>query len=390
MSTTPSPVPSDFLPSIRKRLSGFGFGLSQFDSKNLDTSKGNADQHRGFYRDKLPISGEILPEVEKSLAHACQRLGVPRSSVHAFVRASAEMNAVCYSSIRGAAVIEINAGIIECLSPEELTYVIGHELGHYILPIRSISVRRNGHTFPASYEDARISRDTELTMDRFGLLACGDFKHAGSAILKMQSGLSSRHIRSDLAAFIQNSRLAIEVEPSEEEIGSSHPPEFVRLRALNAFVMSDEFRKALGKEGGRPIAEINEGIRKDLDRAIDSFADKIMEEALARLALSIAAFMVANRVKIDASTLCREGVQIDRDRIKNLAANWSQMSESQRHEAFAKRLEEIIPSCVKSCPRRTYAYVYGIIAEQAGSPLSDLCANIKVGLDKARLNHLEA
>lgn len=390
MSTTPSPVPSDFLPSIRKRLAGFGFGSSQFDSKNLDTSKGNADQHRGFYRDKLPISGEILPEVENSLTHACQRLGVPRSSVHAFVAASAEMNAVCYSSIRGAVVIEINAGVIECLSPEELTYVIGHELGHYILPIRSMSVRRNGHAVPASYEDARISRDIELTMDRFGLLACGDFKHAGSAILKMQSGLSSRHIRSDLAAFIQNSRLAIEVEPGEDEIGSSHPPEFVRLRALNAFVMSDEFRKALGKEGGRPIAEINDGIRKDLDRAIDSFADKIMEEALARLATAIAAFCVASRIKVESSKMNRQGVQLELEKVKSLASGWSQMSESDRGEAFAKRLSEVIRVCIRTCPRRTYAYVDGIIAEMAGTPIADICANIRVGLDEARRNHFEA
>ena len=390
MSKTPSASPADFLPSIRKRLAGFGFGSSQFDSKNLDTSKGNADQHRGFYRDKLPISGEILPEVEKSLVDACVRLGVPRSSVHAFVRASAEMNAVCYSGIRGAAVIEINAGVIECLSPEELTYVIGHELGHYILPIRSVSVRRNGHVFPASFEDARISRDNELTMDRFGLLACGDFKHAGSAILKMQSGLSSRHIRSDLAAFIQNSRLAIEVEPGEDEIGSSHPPEFVRLRALNAFVMSDVFRKAAGKEGGQPIADINEGIRKDLDRAIDSFADKIMDEALGRLALAIAAFMVANRVKIDVAKLSREGVQLERDRVKNLAANWSQMPDTQRGEAFSKRLSEIVPVCVRSCPRRTYAYLHGLIGEFDGTPIANVCSGIKGDMDEAIRNHLSA
>jgi hypothetical protein len=390
MSTTPSASPADFLPLIRKRLAGFGFGSSQFDSKNLDTSKGDTDQHRGFYRGKLPISGEILPEVEKSLADACRRLGIPRSSVHAFVCPSSEMNAVCYSGIRGAAVIEINAGVIECLSPEELTYVIGHELGHYILPIRSTVIRRNGHALPASFEDARISRDNELTMDRFGLLACGDFKHAGSAILKMQSGLSSRHIRSDLAAFIQNSRLAIEVEPGEDEIGASHPPEFVRLRALNAFVMSDEFRKALGKEGGQPIAEINEGIRKDLDRAIDSFADKIMEDAIGRLAVAIAAFMVANRVKVDTAALCRDGVQLDRDRVRGLAANLSQMSEDKRLMAFSGRLSELIMRCVVACPRRTFAYLDSLISGVAGEAIADVAAKIKSKMEEEATKHLSA
>jgi len=227
-------------------------------------------------------------------------------------------------------------------------------------------------------------------MDRFGLLACGDLKHAGSAILKMQSGLSSRHIRSDLAAFIQNGRLAIEVEVDESETLSSHPPEFVRLRALNAFVMSDVFRKAAGKEGGQPIADINEGIRKDLNRAVDTLATKLMDDAIERLAQAIAAFMVANRVKVDAATLCREGVQIDRDRIKNLAANWSQMSDDQRGEAFAKRLSDIIPACVRCCPRRTYAYLEGLMADFSGTPIADVSANIKVGLDEASRTHLSA
>ena len=390
MSTPHSASPSDFLPSIRKRLVGFGFGSSQFNSKNMDSSKGDAGQHKGFYRGKLPVSAEILPEVEKSLADACQRLGLPRAAVHAFVVPSSEMNASCWSNIRGAAVIEVNAGVIECLTSEELSYVFGHELGHYILPIKWARVRHEGRAQPASLEDAMISRDNELTMDRFGLLASGDFKHAGSAILKMQSGLSSRHIRSDLAAFIQNSRVAIEVEADESETISSHPPEFVRLRALNAFVISDVFRAAAGKEGGHPIADINSNIRKDIDRAINSVTTKLMDEAIGRLAQAIAAFMVANRVKVDASTLCREGVQIDRDRIKTLAGNWSQMPEEQRGEAFTKRLSEVIPACVRCCPRRTYAYLEGLTAEFSGTPIADVCANIKVGLDKASLIHFSA
>lgn len=390
MSTPPSASPADFLPLIRKRLAGFGFGSSQFDSKHVDASHADAGEHRSLYRQKLPISGEILPDVERSLVDACQRLGLPRTAVHAFVRASSEMNAICYGGTRGAAVIEINAGVIECLTTEELSYVIGHELGHYILPIPWARVVREGVSMPASLEDARISRESELTMDRFGLLACGDLKHAGSAILKMQSGLSSRHIRSDLAAFIQNGRVAIEVEVDESETISSHPPEFVRLRALNAFAMSDVFRRAAGKEGGQPIDEINAAILRDLERSVDSVARRMMDNALNRLAGCIAAFCVASRIKVESSKMNHEGVQLELGKVKALASGWSQMSEADRGEAFAKRLSEIIRVCMRTCPRRTYAYVDGIIAELAGTPIADICANIKVGLDEERRNHFEA
>lgn len=390
MSTPPSSQPAEFLPLIRQRLAGFGFGSSQFDAKNVDGSTGEVGEHRSFYRQRLPVSGEILPEVERALADACQRLGLPRSAVHAFVRPSSEMNAVCYGGIRGAAVIEINAGVIECLAPEELAYVIGHELGHYILPVRWARVQREGVVMPASLEDARISRECELTMDRFGLLACGDLKHAGSAILKMQSGLSSRHIRSDLAAFIQNGRVAIEVQVEEAETLSSHPPEFVRLRALNAFVMSDVFRQAAGKEGGQPIADINAGIQRDLARSVDDLAQGMMDKSLNRLAQAIAAYCVASRVKVESAKLQREGVHLELDRVKALAANWIQLSEDDRSEAFAKRLSELIPVCIRSCPRRTYAYVDGVIAEHKATPIADVCASLRMGLDEARRNHFTA
>jgi len=387
MSLPPPALPADFLPVIRKRLAGFGFGSSQFDSKHLDGSGGENGEHRSFYRQKLPVSGEILPEVEKSLVDACQRLGLPRGAVHAFVRPSSEMNATCYSGIRGAAVIEINAGVIECLSTEELSYVIGHELGHYILPVRWAKVLRDGAFMPASLEDARISRECELTMDRFGLLACGDLKHAGSAILKMQSGLSSRHIRSDLAAFIQNGRLAFEVEADDGETLSSHPPEFLRLRAINAFTMSDVFRQAAGKEGGQPIAEINAGVQRDLDRAVDALAQRLMDKALNRLAQSLAAYCVASRIKVESARFNQEGVVLDLDRVRSLASNWSQHQEDARSEAFAKKLSDLIPACVRSCPRRTEAYLEGLRSEFAGTPIAEVCANIKVGLDEASRIH---
>jgi hypothetical protein len=86
----------------------------------------------------------------------------------------------------------------------------------------------------------------------------------------------------------------------------------------------------------------------------------------------------------------REGVQLELDKVKSLASGWSQMSEADRGEAFAKRLSEIIPACIRTCPRRSYAYVDGIIAEHTGTPIADICANIRVGFEEARRNHFEA
>jgi hypothetical protein len=256
-------------------------------------------------------------------------------------------------------VIVLNAGMIECLQPEELAYVVGHELGHYLMPLpygqRSI-------------EDALRARELELTMDRFGLLACGDLKHAGSAILKIQSGLGS-----------------LDAEVQDHETRFTHPPEFVRLRALNAFVLSDVFRAALGRDGGQPIADINEGIRRDLDRAVDTRARELMEQALARLAQTLVSYLVSAKIKVESARFSRDGLTLDLERVRALAANWSVMPAAQRDEAFSKRLADHLPTVAEACPRRADAYLVAIAGEYPGTPIAEVCQGIRVGLQQARV-----
>jgi hypothetical protein len=374
MSSADAAAPGTFLPAIRARLASFGFGSARFDVLGAEAAA-PIGEHLHLYRRLLPVSGDILPAVEAAVGQACTRLDLPRAAVHAFVQPSAELNASCYSGIRGSAVIVLNAGMIECLLQEELAYVVGHELGHYLLPLPY----GNG-----SIEDAIRARELELTMDRFGLLACGDLKHAGSAILKIQSGLSGRHIRSDLAAFIQNGRTALDAEVQDHETRFTHPPEFVRLRALNAFVLSDVFRAALGREGGQPIDEINEGIRRDLDRAVDMRARELIEQALARLAQTLVAYLVSSKIKVESAKFNRDGLTLDLERVRALAANWSAMPPSQRDEAFGKRLADHLPTVAAACPRRADAYLVAIAGEYAATPIAEVCQGIRVGLQQAR------
>lgn len=375
MSAAEPVSPAAFLPAVRARLASFAFGSANFEALGAEQAA-PLGEHLRLYRRMLPVSGEILPAVEEAVAQACARLGLPRPAVHAFIHPSADLNASCYSGIRGSAVIVLNAGMVECLQTEELAYVVGHELGHYLMPLPYGQ---------ASIEDALRARELELTMDRFGLLACGDLKHAGSAILKIQSGLGSRHIRSDLAAFIQNGRTALDAEVQDHETRFTHPPEFVRLRALNAFVLSDVFRAALGREGGQPIDEINAGIRRDLDRAVDARARELMEQALAKVGQVLVAYLVACKIKVESAKFNRDGLTLDLERVRALAGNWSAMPAPQRDEAFSKRLAELLPVVATACPRRADAYLVALAGEYAGSPIAEVCQGVRIGLQQARV-----
>lgn len=374
MSTDSAHSPAVFLPELRRRLNDFSFGSANFTALSGEANSG-LGEHLQFYRKLLPVSAEILPDVESALDNACRRLVLPRVAVHAFIQPSAEPNAACFIGIRGSAVIILNAGMVECLVPEELAYVIGHELGHYIMPL----VCKDD-----SIEDAMTAREVELVMDRFGLLACGDLKHAGSAILKIQSGLSSRHIRSDLSAFMQSGRTAIDAEVQERETRLAHPPEFVRLRALRDFAMSDVFRRALGQPGGQAISGINETIRRDLDRAVDGHARLLMDQALGRLAQTLVSYLVANKIKVEVAKFNREGVAIDLERVRAIASNWATLSDEKRTEAFSKRLADQLTACAGACPRRTIGYLDVLIAEHPGSSIAEVCSGVQHALNDVR------
>jgi len=374
VSTDSAHSPAVFLPDLRRRLTEFAFGSANFSTLSREAEAGPGE-HLQFYRKLLPVSAEIVPDVESALGHACRRLALPRLAVHAFIQPSAEPNAACFIGIRGSAVIILNAGMVECLVPEELAYVIGHELGHYIMPL----VCRDD-----SIEDAMAAREVELVMDRFGLLACGDLKHAGSAILKIQSGLSSRHIRSDLSAFMQSGRTAIDAEVQERETRLAHPPEFVRLRALRDFAMSDVFRRALGQEGGHPISEINETIRRDLDRAVDGHARLLIDQSLGRLAQTLVSYLVANKIKVEVAKFSHEGVVIDLERVRAMASNWAALSDDKRAEAFSKRLADQFPACAGACPRRAHVYLDTLIANHLGSPIVEVCRGVQHALNEVR------
>jgi Zn-dependent protease with chaperone function len=105
--------------------------------------------------------------------------------------------------------IVINSGAIDALSPEEMLYVLGHEVGHIksghvlyyqiaeFLPVVGEIVGDAtlgvGKIFTGGLQLALLSwkRNSEFTADRAGLLACQNAETALRALMKL-SGLPSK------------------------------------------------------------------------------------------------------------------------------------------------------------------------------------------------------
>lgn len=177
----------------------------------------------------LEVSRALVPLVDQAVVRTCEQMGLKRSDVRAFVHSSAEIEAACSIS-ESHCVVEISSTAVDLLSESELTFVIGHELGHFLL---------DHHYIPMppikSAERYMVSRAREISADRLGLIACGSVDDAMRAILKTFSGLSEDHLRFDSTAFLSESLSEENRSAAEASLFDTHPSFAVRARCLIKF-----------------------------------------------------------------------------------------------------------------------------------------------------------
>lgn len=366
------------LTKVRKRLEPCCFGEANF--KNLPKNKDKAsdpDKHLNMYREHVPIQREIVPKVDEALDLACERLGLDRDSVHGFVKSDPSVNAFCHTSIRGNAVVGVNSGTVERLNMHELAYIFGHELGHYILPLPKLHVfMKSGGARPASMEDAIVHRKLEISMDRFGLVACQDLQVACSAAIKLASGLSSAEITSDVIAFTKEAVKGYvrDYTEYEDEAYSSHPTAYARIRALYHFSQSEDYLSIIGQKGGKPHAEVDAEVQKDLEATLDYFSGRLMSDAIARFSHFFAAIHLDEEG--DKAELARHVVSrqptLDPERIVNIVGQIRKIPAEHKEKATFSELDEILLMAVNRCPRSMNAHLEELLPKIQGTKVSPL------------------
>lgn len=217
---------------------------------------------RALSSNGLQITQAITPKLYESLETACRNLKLPVESVFAYVSSSPELQAQCFEADDDNCVINISSGLINLLHADEITFVIGHEIGHHIL-----KHNQEGDT-QASIESLINKRGKEISVDRAGLIACQSLESSLRATMKVLSGLPDEFIRFDTSNFINQLRTADQQGAMLADSLTTHPSLILRARALLWFSMNDKIK--LGdKIGSLPLEKINGWVRKDLDRYID-------------------------------------------------------------------------------------------------------------------------
>ena len=190
----------------------------------------------------------------------------------------------------------IQIELIKLLKGAELQFVIGHEIGHFLL----------AHTIEDSVEDDQSpeyliqQRAQEISSDRLGLLACQSLEAGVRAMMKTVSGLPDEFLRFDTNIFLkqlQNTN-GISLEMTES---STHPSYLMRCRALLWFSMDDSLLYRRNNFSKATLRKLDNHIEKDLRRFVDGRIRHRMDIVKRNVALWMTAYEMTKDGRFDKS-----------------------------------------------------------------------------------------
>ena len=253
-----------------------------------DGSARHASHLRSYFaQSALLIDDAVTPSLSTSLHRVYERLHIPAEAVQAFVYASPEIQAECCASNTRICVVRFSSAIVDLLDEDEIAFVAGHELGHFLL----------GHGLPnrqrreQSLESGMQLRGQEISSDRIGLIACRALDVAVRALMKTASGLSSKHLRFDVGTFLSQLR-HVDLESGFQDAIASHPSMLVRCRALLWFSLSDFFKKGERFYLLEQMGRLDAMVKKDLAKYVDGPARQRIADAKENLALWMAVYEI--------------------------------------------------------------------------------------------------
>lgn len=209
------------------------------------------DTKRELLKRALRLTPAMAPKIFKSVDRCREKIGF-KPDIHVYVAQDPHMNAYCYPPQHGAVHILVTSSLLEKLNEDELTFVMGHEIGHYLYKHHELHPQYVLHQLGTSLSPAESiklfawQRNSELSADRIGLIACGSYESACLANFKISSGVTSDALLFSLEGYVkQYEDMENDIASGTatlEDLYSSHPINPIRVIALDVFQRSETYR----------------------------------------------------------------------------------------------------------------------------------------------------
>ncbi len=212
----------------------------------------------------LKITRGMMAGLYQVTDHCAKTLKL-NAEIEVYVNQDSRFNAACYPPMKDKVLLFLTSSLLEKFTQQELQFVIGHELGHYLFehtrfPVDYILSNHGGRLSPLhAMKLYAWIRNAEITADRVGMICCGDFDVAANTFFKLSSGITTALFQFNLKDYLaQLEDLQGEVtgqEADPQDWFSTHPFNPMRLKALEVFIQGQAYHQLTGKTGGRLTSE---------------------------------------------------------------------------------------------------------------------------------------
>jgi Zn-dependent protease with chaperone function len=208
-------------------------------------------------------SPEQFPDLYQAMLDGAYILDLP-TVPELYVSQDPEVNAMAIGTSKP--FIVLTSGLVELMDPEEIRFVIGHELGHVLsghavyrtMLLYLIIIAQRLALVPFAWIGLRAViwgleewyRKSEMSADRAGLLATQDIDAARRALMKLAGGRHLAELSSD--EFHKQAREYDAVPDMRDSLlkllqlqGTTHPFAVVRFAELDRWASEGEYRDIL-------------------------------------------------------------------------------------------------------------------------------------------------
>ena len=212
----------------------------------------------------LKISRGMMPGLYQ-VTDGCAETLQLKVEIEIYVNQDSRFNAACYPPVKEKVLLVVTSSLLEKFSQDELAFVIGHELGHYLyehtrFPVDYILENNGGSLSPLhAMKLYAWIRNAEITADRVGMICCRKFDVAANTFFKLSSGITSSAFQfsvKDYLAQLEDLRHEVaQQETDAQDWFSTHPFNPMRLKALEIFTRGKPYFELIGQPGDGLSAE---------------------------------------------------------------------------------------------------------------------------------------